>query len=85
MFALEMRVLWKNENLLLLLIERSNITTNYNKSFKTTKEGDDLYGERDISLCLSLGSSWWREMLNMESRGRSNPFELFGFGFSLSL
>jgi len=37
---------------------------------------------REISPFLfDLGYTWWREMLNMGSRGRSNTFELFGFGF----
>ena len=32
--------------------EKNKITTNYNKILhETTKEGDDLYGKRDIPLC----------------------------------
>jgi hypothetical protein len=37
---------------------------------------------REISpFVFDLGYTWWREMLNMGSRGRSNTFKLFGFGF----
>ena len=34
------------------MIKKNKITTNYNKILhETTKEGDDLYGKRDIPLC----------------------------------